>query len=66
MELDLLGGVGQVGLEQGIGQQPGYALKDELEVLGGGSPDIRATASSQKPSWLPHSLTQMPPHSPRV
>ena len=35
MELDLLGRVGQVGLEQGVGEQPGYALEDELEVLGG-------------------------------
>lgn len=35
MELDLLGGVGQVGLEQGVGEQPGYALEDELEVLRG-------------------------------
>lgn len=36
MELDLLGGVGQVGLQQGVGEQPGYALEDELEVLSGG------------------------------
>lgn len=35
MELDLLGGVGQVGLEQGVGQQPGDALENELKVLGG-------------------------------
>lgn len=34
MELDFLGGVGKVGLEQGVGQQPSYALEDELEVLG--------------------------------
>lgn len=34
MKLDFLGGVGKVGLEQGVGQQPSYALEDELEVLG--------------------------------
>lgn len=34
MELDFLGGVGEVGLEQGVGQQPSYALEDELKVLG--------------------------------
>lgn len=33
MKLDFLGGVGKVGLEQGVGQQPSYALEDELEVL---------------------------------
>lgn len=37
MELDFLGGVGKVGLEQGVRQQPSYALEDELEVLRGQS-----------------------------
>lgn len=37
MELDFLGGVGKVGLEQGIRQQPSYPLEDELEVLRGQS-----------------------------
>lgn len=35
VELDFLGGVGKVGLEQGIRQQPSYPLEDELEVLRG-------------------------------
>lgn len=34
VELDFLCGVGKVGLEQGVRQQPGYPLEDELEVLG--------------------------------
>lgn len=46
MELDLLGRVGQVGLEQGVGEQPGYALEDELEVLGG-------VWAGTCPVWLP-------------
>lgn len=33
VELDFLCGVGKVGLEQGIRQQPSYPLEDELEVL---------------------------------
>lgn len=33
MELDLLGGVGQVGLQQRVGQEPSQALQDEVEVL---------------------------------
>lgn len=33
MELDFLCGVGKVGLEQGIRQQPSYPLEDKLEVL---------------------------------
>lgn len=45
MELDFLGGVGKVGLEQGVGQQPSYALEDELEVLG--------DRTGLLPSWLP-------------
>lgn len=57
VELDLLGGVGQVGLEQGVGQQPGYALEDELEVLGGsaGACLVRLpTKASPSPRARPH------------
>lgn len=51
MELDFLCGVGKVGLEQGIGQQPSYPLEDELEVLGGQSrvPANPAPSSSGYP-----------------
>ena len=34
MELDLLGRVGQVVLDQRVGHQSGQALQDEAEVLG--------------------------------
>lgn len=34
VELDLLGGVGEVGLRQGVGEQPRQALQDEVVVLG--------------------------------
>lgn len=34
VELDFLCGVGKVGLEEGVGQQPSYPLEDELEILG--------------------------------
>ena len=33
VELDLLGGVWQICLDQGVGQQPSQALQDEAEVL---------------------------------
>lgn len=57
MELDFLGGVGKVGLEQGVGQQPSYALEDELEVLGDrtGLPPAQNTPANA--SSLSHNLT---------
>lgn len=33
MELDPLGGVGQVGLDQRVVEQPGQAFQDEAQVL---------------------------------
>ena len=63
VELDLLGGVGQVGLEQGVGEQPGYALEDELEVLGGGrSGACPVRLPTIQASWP--GLPQMPPSPP--
>lgn len=58
MELDFLCGVGKVGLEQGVGQQPSYPLKDKLEVLGG----QRRVSSNQLPTAL--ATPYRPPHSP--
>lgn len=63
MELDLLGRIGQVGLEQGVGEQPGYALEDELEVLGG----VRAGTCPVRLPAVPASWPgppQMPPLPP--
>jgi hypothetical protein len=57
VKLDLLGGVGKVGLEQGIGQQPSDPLEDELEVLRGQS---RGPSSPAPSSYT----LQMSPHSP--
>lgn len=68
VELDFLCGVGKVGLEQGVRQQPGYPLEDELEVLGEqsrvpSSPaayslDTPANVSSLSP--ISHNLYQSP------
>lgn len=49
VELDLLGGVGQVGLEQGVGEQPGDAFEDELEVLRGERVPVQSS-SLQRPT----------------
>lgn len=49
VELDLLGGVGQVGLEQGVGEQPGDAFEDELEVLWGERVPVQSS-SLQRPT----------------
>lgn len=62
VELDLLGGVGQVGLEQGVGEQPGYALEDELEVLSGEQQGSVQWSSLPNASSLPQSL--VPPLEP--
>lgn len=64
VELDLLGGVGQVGLEQGVGQQPGCALEDELEVLGGRA-GARLVRSLQRPLPPPEPGPTREPEGPR-
>lgn len=51
VELDFLCGVGKVGLEQGIRQQPSYPLEDELEVLRGKAEAIPIQLYAYK--WLP-------------
>lgn len=61
VELDLLGGVGQVGLQQGVGEQPGEAPEDELKVLRDSTSGELSSQASSPP--LPRA-PRIPPSEP--
>lgn len=60
MELDLLGRIGQVGLEQGVGSRA-MPFGDELEVLGGSKEQGPVSPAPCSPSCGPPQMPPLPP-----